>query len=611
MALIKRSSIEDVKARVSLYDVVSPTVALRKAGSEWRGLSPFNEERTPSFFVSPDKGLYKCFSSGKAGDIFTFVMETERLNFTEAVETLAERFGIKLEYEEGSAPRASRSLRQELFFVHEIATDYFHESLFEQNGAAVETRKYWEENRAFPIALAEDFKIGLAPLDGRELIDRCLKQEISLEALKNSGLFYQRGSHLSPSALWPRFRGRLMIPIRDHQGRVVAFTARQLEITPADDPARDAKYINSPETPLFNKSSLLFGLDRARMEASDENPFLLVEGQLDVLRCWQNGLKTAVAPQGTAITEQQLHLLRRYSSRIDCLLDGDAAGERAALRILPMALKLGLEIRFLLLPKGQDPDTLLAEGKEEAWEKIMKNPASAMKFATSVILPNPREATPQRKAQAAATLYEIIASADSEVAQIDYLDEATALLHLDRTGARNDFNNYKAARRTRRPPAATTESTPKKSSDGKMLTTAEESLLLLCLHYPELGKPLAERIDPDWLETDSLAGRLLNLALAEFEHDMWEGPETLEQMLETQDERDFLHSLTFTAPELDNPTAIANEALQYLYKNAIISIIRSIEVEIAGMTETLDAAVISLQRKRSKYRRMLLQPPQL
>ncbi|HLS29117.1 MAG TPA: DNA primase [Opitutales bacterium] len=610
MALIKRSSIEDVKARVSLYDVVSPTVALRKVGSEWRGLSPFNEEKTPSFYISPDKGLYKCFSSGKAGDIFTFVMETERLNFTEAVETIAERFGIKIEYEEGSGPRESRSLRQELYLIHEIATDYFHEALFAANDAAKETRRYWEENRAFPIELAKEFKIGLAPLDGRELIDRCLKQKVSLEALKNAGLFYQRGSHLSPTALWPRFRGRLMIPIRDHQGRVVAFTARQLEITPADDPARDAKYINSPETPLFNKSALLFGLDRARMEASDENPFLLVEGQLDVLRCWQKGLTTAVAPQGTAITEQQLHLLRRYSSRIDCLLDGDAAGERAALRILPMALKIGLEIRFLVLPKGQDPDNLLAKGTREEWDQIATNPVSAMKFAASLILPNPRKATPQQKAQAAATFFEIIAAAGSEVAQFDYLDEAAHLLQLDRTGARNDFIKYKATKAKRRAPIVAKEIS-KDSEDGKMLTTAEESLLLLCLHYPELGKPLAERIDPAWLETDSLAGRLLNLTLAEFEHDMWEGPETLEQMLETKDERDFLHSLTFETPDLDNPTTIANEALQYLYKNAIISIIRRIEVEIAGMTETLDAAVISLQRKRSKYRRMLLQPPQL
>lgn len=613
MAIIKKSCLDDIKARVSLYDVVSQTVTLKKAGSSWKGLSPFNNEKTPSFFVSPDKGLFKCFSSGKAGDIFTFVMETERLTFTEAVETIANRFGIELVYEEGAAPRESRSLRQELFFIHEIATEYFHQALFSSHGAAEETRRYWEEKRAFPLSVAEEFKIGLAPLDGRSLVDRCLKKEVSLEALKESGLFYQRGARLAAGSLSPRFRGRLMIPIRDHQGRVIAFTARQLDITPRDDPSHEAKYINSPETPLFSKSHILFGLDRARMAADDETPFLLVEGQLDALRCWHTGLTSAIAPQGTAITEHQLLLLRRYSPRIDCLLDGDSAGQKAALRLLPLALKLGLETRFFPLPAGQDPDTLLLEGGIEGWQKLAEKPISAMAFAASAILPNPREATAQRKAQAANLMYEIIGSSESEVVRMDSLDEAAALLRLDRTSAQHDFARYMAAKNQRRRPLSATPETgnPTPPAQPGKLTTVEESLLLLCLHYPELGKPLAGLIDHEWVANETMAGRLLNMALAEFEHDMWQGPETLEQLLETQDERDFLHSLTFAAPDLDNPVTIANEALQCLYRNAVTSKIRAIEVEIANKTENLDAAVISLQRKRNEYRRKLLQPPRL
>src|SRR5690606_23942067 len=169
MPIIKKSCIEDIKARVSVYDVVSPTVALRKAGASFKGLSPFTHEKTPSFFVSPDRGIYKCFSTGKAGDIFSFVMETERLNFQEAVETIAQRFGIELQFEEGAAPRESRSLRQELFLVHEIATDFYHQHFLSENPAARETRDYWENKRAFPLDVAREFLIGLSPIDNRPL----------------------------------------------------------------------------------------------------------------------------------------------------------------------------------------------------------------------------------------------------------------------------------------------------------------------------------------------------------------------------------------------------------------------------------------------------------
>lgn len=611
MAIIRKSCIEDIKARVSLYDVVSSTVSLRKAGSSWKGLSPFTEERTPSFFVSPDKGIYKCFSSGKAGDIFTFVMETERLTFTEAVETIGGRFGIELIYEEGGAAPESRSMRQELLTIHEIATDYFHQALFASNGAAQDTRRYWEERRSFPLSVAEEFNIGLSPLDGRPLAELCAKKGISLEALRDCGLFYQRGNHLSTSSLMPRFRGRLMIPIRDHQGRVVAFTARQLEITPKEDPSHDAKYINSPETPLFNKSRILFGLDRARMAAGDEEPFILVEGQLDALRCWHSGLKTAIAPQGTAITEHQLLLLRRYSPRVDCLLDGDQAGQKAALRLLPMTLKLGLEARFFVLPPGQDPDSLLLEGGLEAWKKLAEKPVSAMSFAASSILPDPKSASPQQKAQAAARFYEIIGSSESEVARSEYLRETASLLKLDRDSLLHDFTRHLTAKRMQnRPPPAATEA-PTEPMRIKMLTSVEESLLLLCLHHEELGKPLASLIDHEWISTETMAGSLLNRALAEFEHDMWQGAESLEHLVETQDERNLIYSLTFAKPDLENPVTIANEALQHLYRNALTRKIREIELEIANKSETFDAAVILLQRKRNEYHRKLLQPPRL
>src|SRR5690606_11589212 len=276
--------------------------------------------------------------------------------------------------------------------------------------------------------------------------------------LNKSVLSNRGGGRPPPDAPAPRFRGRLRIPCGDPQGGVIASPGRQRATTPADDPARDAKYINSPETPLFNKSQVLFALDRARLEVNEEKPFLMVEGQLDAIRCRETGLTTAIAPQGTAVTEHQLLLLRRYSPRIDCLLDGDEAGQKAAMRVLPMTLKLGLEVRFFVLPAGQDPDALLAAGGMEAWQELSRQPVSAMRFAASALLPDPRTATAQEKARAAEALFEMISASESEIVRTDYVDEAAGLLRIDRASAHHDFARFVASKHARRRPAPPPES---------------------------------------------------------------------------------------------------------------------------------------------------------
>ena len=367
MPVIKPSCIRDLKLRVNIADVVSRVVTLRKAGAgRLKGLCPFHNEKTPSFHVDGDKGYYKCFGCGKAGDAITFVRETEQLNFSEAIEALGKRFGIPIEYEEGSGgpSREERSLRQEIFDLHDVAAEHFFQAFKARDAAGEYMRALWTDKRRFPMEIADEFKIGAVDADGSGLGGALLRRKFSEEALRRCGLFFiYDDAAITLHALRPRFRGRLMIPIRDHQGRVVAFTARQTELTPQDDPAREAKYVNSPETPIFTKGNLLFNLDRARTAVGDGKPFVLVEGQLDALRCWSVGLKTAIAPQGTSITESQLVLLRRYHTQVECFFDSDSAGQKAALRFLPMALKAGLEVRFLAAAgDGKvDPDLLFLE----------------------------------------------------------------------------------------------------------------------------------------------------------------------------------------------------------------------------------------------------------
>ena len=361
MPFFAEETLQAVRA-IPLYEIVRPVVDLSRSGKNWKGLSPFTNEKTASFFVLTDKNFFKCHSSGLAGDGIRFIQETEKLTFPEAVEVLAERFGIAVQYASGAGPDPEvRSLKQALLDIHEYARDYYHQAFMADHALSESIRQYWVEERGFPLSLAETFQIGLAPPDSRRLLKLLEEKQFSREAMTKSGLFHPGREGSSLDDWYFMFRGRLMIPIRDLQGQVVAFTARQLEMTPRDHASWQAKYINSPETPIFQKSRLLFNLDRAKDAVREAGRFVLVEGQLDALRCWDAGIQEAVAPQGTSITEDQLKLIKRYTDRLDVLLDSDAAGAKAALRLLPMAFKNNLEVQVIRLPDGLDPDDFLRD----------------------------------------------------------------------------------------------------------------------------------------------------------------------------------------------------------------------------------------------------------
>jgi DNA primase len=616
--VIKASSLRDLKNRVNIHDVVVRVVALKKAGgNRFKGLCPFHAEKTPSFNVSTDKGFFKCFGCGKAGDVINFVMETEGLQFTEAVEAIAQRFAVTLEYEEGSGgpTKETRSLRQEIFDIHDLAADYYRQLFLAPTPHGEFIRNYWTKNRKFTPELAEEFKIGFAPPEDSGLAAALLKRKFTEDALRQCGLFFTRdGAVLTLGALRPRFRGRLMIPIRDHQGRVVAFTARQLELTPADDPAREAKYVNSPETPIFTKSNLLFNLDRARSHAGDGHPFVLVEGQLDALRCWSVGLKTAIAPQGTSITEGQLLLLRRYHPQVECFFDSDAAGQKAALRFLPMALKAGLEVRFLMLAGAEklDPDLLFLERGLPAYEEVKKNSLSAMQFACRSVLPEAATASAEQKSRAATSLYEIIVQTDSDVTRMSFLHEIALNLRVPPGALERDLRAFMARQSGGRfappNPAAAPVADPAAASGAK---STEAHLLFLCLHHERLLLALSHQLPHEWIDTSHTAGRLLDRILAEVAHNGWAGGEQLEQLLETEEEKSLVASLLFEAAGDDDLAKMANEGLRSLQRRFLVPQQRQIELEIASKGTNGDADLLSLLKQRNEITRQLQNPPKL
>jgi DNA primase len=610
MPAIKPSSVLDLKHRVSIADVISRVVALKKAGgSRLKGLCPFHNEKTPSFNVDVDKGFFKCFGCGKAGDAITFVRETEQLSFTEAVEALGQRYGVPIQYEEGAGPsREERSLRQELYDLHEQAAVHFHEAFRAAGPAGDFMRAYWAE-RKFSPEVAADFKIGAAGPDGGGLGAAIQRKKYSEEALRQCGLFFIRDdAMITVGGLRPRFRGRLMIPIRDHQGRVVAFTARQTALTPQDDPSREAKYVNSPETPIFTKSHLLFNLDRARTAVGEGRPFVMVEGQLDAIRCWSVGLKTVVAPQGTSITEGQLALLRRYHAEVECFFDSDDAGQKAALRMLPMALKANIEVRFLTLAGEAklDPDLLFQERGLAAYAEVRKSSMSAMAFACRALLPSPAAASSEQRSRAAQGVLAIIAAAESEVSRAAFISEAAALLSLPASALQSDLRRLSA--RTARAAAPAPAALPPRQPGA---VTPEHDLLRLLLHFENLGRPMSSAIPNPWIDQRQTEGVLLNRFLGEFESGNWPGRDHLESLMESDDEKSLVASLLFDVPALDEPFKVAREGILRLRNRALEPRVRQIELALATTPSEFNDDSSSLLRELSDLQRQLRQPVSL
>ena len=354
MPRIADTTVNEVKAAADMVELVSARTALRKVGGRYSGRCPFHEERTPSFSVNAADKLYYCFGCGARGDVITFVRETEQLEFNEAVEWLAERFGVKIEHEE-SSPQAERERerRERLHELLELATRFFERHLWEtKTGAPV--REYLA-SRGLGEEVCKEFRLGLSP-GGSRLVPKAREKGFALEEIAAAGLANKRGKDY--------FTFRLMFPLADARGRVLGYSARKLR---DDDPLR-GKYVNSPEGALFHKSNILYGLHLARRAIAKQERAVVVEGNTDVIAVRQSGLEPVVASMGTALTERQLKELGRLCRRLYLCFDADAAGQEATLRGMELATAQGFDVRVVTLPPGLDPADA-AEGFEQRLEQ--------------------------------------------------------------------------------------------------------------------------------------------------------------------------------------------------------------------------------------------------
>ncbi|OPZ80042.1 MAG: DNA primase [Actinobacteria bacterium ADurb.Bin444] len=379
---IKDASVQAVAQTANLADVVAQYTTLRKRGNTYVGLCPFHQEKTPSFSVSADKGLYYCFGCGEGGDIFNFLQKMENLSFSEAVETLAERFGIALEYDEGQRPDdAGRDRERRLLVLLEKAAGFYRRFLWE-SGEGRRAREYLER-RGLSRAVCEEYHVGLSPSGWRGLSERARAQGFSQRELEAAGLAVAREGRT-----YDRFRGRVMFPLIDHRGRVVGFGGRSL--------GEDApKYLNSSEGPVYQKGRLLYGLFQARKAIAEADEVLVVEGYTDVLGAAQAGVRNVVASMGTALTEQQLALMTRFSANVTFMFDADRAGSEAALRSGELARRQGLRPMVVTLPAETDPADVAIKGPPGSLQALVAGKTSLLRYEITRALDRPDIDTPE------------------------------------------------------------------------------------------------------------------------------------------------------------------------------------------------------------------------
>ncbi len=423
------SVLEEIKARLPVSAVVGKRVRLQKAGREWKGLSPFNAEKTPSFFVNDQKASFFDFSSGKNGDIFKFVMETEGLSFPEAVEKLAAEAGVILPKITAEA-QVQEEKRKGLHEVVELAAQFFEAELMGERGGAA--RRYLA-SRGLDGEARTRFRLGYGPADRFALRDHLAGKGVPAELMMEAGLLVHGEEIAVP---YDRFRDRVMFPIHDSRGRVIAFGGRAMSAEVA------AKYLNSPETPLFHKGSLLFNHHNARKASHDTGQVIVVEGYVDVIAMSLSGFPQTVAPLGTALTEDQLGLLWRMADEPVICLDGDKAGRKAASRAIDIALPLlepGKSLSFALLPDGQDPDDLARSGGRQAIAEVV----AAARPLVDMLWQREVEAgpldTPERRAAFERRLKEPLGQIRDETTRKHYrreMDERLAQLFASSAPAR-------------------------------------------------------------------------------------------------------------------------------------------------------------------------------
>jgi len=435
--MITKPTIDRIMEATDIVEVIGEFVQLKKRGANYVGLSPFANERTPSFTVSPVKGIFKDFSSGKGGSAVTFLMELEKFSYPEALKWLAKKYGIEVE-ETVEAPenREAENHRESLMIVSGYAAKFFHESLLETDEGKNIGLSYFKE-RGFSKETITKFELGYSPDQWEAFTVQALKEGYQQEYLEETGLSVKRDN----GSLYDRYRGRVMFPIHSFTGRVIAFGGRTLK-----SDKNVPKYVNSPESEIYHKSSVLYGLYFAKRSIREEDNCYLVEGYADVISVHQAGIENVVASSGTSLTVEQIRLIGRLTKNITILYDGDAAGIKASLRGLDMILEEGLNVKVVLFPDGHDPDSYVRLVGTSAFKKYIADTRKDFILYKADILLKDAGADPIKRAEVIREIVESIAKIPDSIKASVFIKECSYILKIDERALLSELNKMRIAK---------------------------------------------------------------------------------------------------------------------------------------------------------------------
>lgn len=516
--VFSQTTLEQIRAANDIVEVIGAYLPLKRRGANFVALCPFHKEKTPSFHVHPQRQIFHCFGCHKGGDVFTFIQEYEHLTFPEAVRRLAERAGIPLAWEQDDTARATRQLRERLYELMEQITRRWQNVLAHE--AAGQPAREYLARRGVPEEMIRLFRLGAAPMAWDDTVNWARSKGFDLELVEQAGLIVRREQG---QGYYDRFRGRLIFPICDEQGRVVAFSGRVLEAE-----ANVAKYINSPDTPLFHKGRMFYGLDKTKRAILDAGFAVICEGQLDLIACYQAGVPNVVAPLGTAFTANQAQLLRRYVPEVVLCFDSDEAGQKAMVRALDPLLEAGVVVRVAVVPAPDDPDSYIRSRGPEAFRALVAAAQDFFDYHLKQLCLRHDVKTDRGRLAIVRGMAEAVLKTDNALLIETHARKTAHVLGVSSEAVLSEFRRHSRNR------TGFTTPDPAAPDMGQAATPAppplEEWLLRLLLTEEAAVDWIAKHLSPDWLQHEGVR-RVVQVRLQLHREQRWTGVADLIQAL--------------------------------------------------------------------------------
>jgi DNA primase len=595
--LFSSATLEKIRAASDIVDVIGACLPLKKAGANFTALCPFHKEKTPSFNVNPHKQIFHCFGCHKGGDVFTFVKEYENITFPEAVKRLADRAKIPLEFEQNPGEQQSRHLKDQLLQIHEQITQRWQNTLV--NEASGKPARDYLKKRGVSAEAIKLFRLGSAPDLWDDTVNWAKSKNYEPALVEKAGLILRKENS---EHYYDRFRGRLMFPICDEQGRVIGFSGRVLS---GDE--KTAKYVNSPETPIFTKSKVFFGLDKSKRAILDAGFAIICEGQLDLIACFMAGVQNIVAPQGTAFTEQHARIIKRYVNEVVLCFDSDEAGQNAAVRSLDHLLESGLAVRVAVVPAPHDPDSFIKASGGEAFRKLVENAEGFFDYYLNRLCVQNDVNSDKGRIAILRSMAEAVHKSGSAVLIDTYAQKTALRLGVSPEAVRSEFKKNPTAKTA----SVESEAEPAIESELPRPSAQEFWLLKLLLLHENLAGWAALHLNMSWIQ-NPLARQIVAQRLAAQSNEAWRNLAAFLDECETSEMRNLVTEVVAEDRAIPNPEQQLHDVAKFLRNQfldrQITSSIRRLSQPQVGDAEKNE--LLREQQKLREQKRAPLEPLQ-